>query len=220
MNTKMGHAKGHQCADGSFLAEGNFVEGDFNGYKLIEIVNENITTRLKTMNQKFGLERQKRRKNAARYHRFLLRSISHRPFGKESKSIWRSIVPGVDLETRASVCYTCLLGRPEYILPCKHVICLDCVREFDQSSASEKYPGVAIHKNCVLCTSDRDDDYGWPFTVQYCPDLSGLRVLSLDGGGVRGIIQLSILQRLEKCVDLDIPFGELFDLMVGTSVGE
>lgn len=43
----------------------------------------------------------------------------------------------------------------------------------------------------------------WPYRVEYRPDLSGIRVLSLDGDGVKGIIQLSILQRLEQLVGLD-----------------
>lgn len=60
----------------------------------------------------------------------------------------------------------------------------------------------------------------WPYRVEYRPDLSGIRVLSLDGDGVKGIIQLSILQRLEQLVGLDMPFGEFFDLMVGTSAGK
>ena len=50
--------------------------------------------------------------------------------------------------------------------------------------------------------------------------MSGIRVLSLDGGGVRGIIQLSILKRLEDLTGLGLPLGELFDLMVGTSAGK
>jgi uncharacterized protein len=44
-----------------------------------------------------------------------------------------------------------------------------------------------------------------------------MRVLSLDGGGVRGIIQARILAELESISGK--PCHELFDLIVGTSVG-
>ncbi|KAF0322510.1 patatin-like serine [Colletotrichum asianum] len=46
-----------------------------------------------------------------------------------------------------------------------------------------------------------------------------LRILSLDGGGVRGIVELTILKRLEDLVGLGVPVGRFFDLMVGTSAG-
>lgn len=77
-----------------------------------------------------------------------------------------------------------------------------------------------MHTECVLCSSRENKVGTWPYSVEYRPDLSGIRLLSLDGGGVRGIIQLSILKRLEALIDLEMPFGELFDMMVGTSTGK
>lgn len=46
------------------------------------------------------------------------------------------------------------------------------------------------------------------------------RVLALDGGGVRGHIQLEILALLEREIGLDLPLRYFFDLIVGTSIGE
>jgi len=43
------------------------------------------------------------------------------------------------------------------------------------------------------------------------------RVLSIDGGGIRGIIPALVLAHLEA--SLDKPVAELFDLIVGTSTG-
>ncbi|TXN83562.1 patatin-like phospholipase family protein [Methylobacterium sp. WL8] len=43
------------------------------------------------------------------------------------------------------------------------------------------------------------------------------RVLSLDGGGIRGVFPAAILARLEE--HLDRPIGRYFDLIVGTSTG-
>ena len=42
-------------------------------------------------------------------------------------------------------------------------------------------------------------------------------VLSLDGGGIRGIVAATVLAKLEA--DLGVPAYEMFDLMVGTSTG-
>jgi len=49
------------------------------------------------------------------------------------------------------------------------------------------------------------------------------RVLSLDGGGVRGYLTIKILENIEKHLNKkegnDKPLGERFDLIVGTSTG-
>ena len=46
-----------------------------------------------------------------------------------------------------------------------------------------------------------------------------MRVLSLDGGGVRGVISAAILEALEEEMGLNIPIHQFFDLIVGTSTG-
>lgn len=45
----------------------------------------------------------------------------------------------------------------------------------------------------------------------------GSRILFLDGGGMRGLIQIEILEQLEKKTGRKIT--ELFDWIVGTSTG-
>lgn len=49
------------------------------------------------------------------------------------------------------------------------------------------------------------------------PVKSGARVLSLDGGGVKGLVQIEVLAQLEASTNQTIP--ELFDWIVGTSTG-
>jgi hypothetical protein len=52
------------------------------------------------------------------------------------------------------------------------------------------------------------------------PPTAGVRALSLDGGGVKGIIPLVVLQSLEKeLMFLDVPLHEHFDFVAGTSAG-
>ncbi len=50
-----------------------------------------------------------------------------------------------------------------------------------------------------------------------------LRILSLDGGGVRGILQARILKNMEQYLNhkdgSELPLGKRFDLIAGTSVG-
>jgi len=45
-----------------------------------------------------------------------------------------------------------------------------------------------------------------------------LRILAIDGGGIRGIIPAVVLAAIEK--QSGKPICELFDLIAGTSTGE
>ena len=49
------------------------------------------------------------------------------------------------------------------------------------------------------------------------PSKKSVKILSLDGGGIRGLIQLIVLMELERITKK--PIFELFDLIVGTSIG-
>ncbi|KAK3612882.1 hypothetical protein LTR22_028407, partial [Elasticomyces elasticus] len=51
------------------------------------------------------------------------------------------------------------------------------------------------------------------------PSAARGRILSLDGGGVRGLVQLLVLQMLEDKIGLGLPLTRFFDLIVGTSIG-
>ncbi|KAG8528724.1 uncharacterized protein KY384_006411 [Bacidia gigantensis] len=77
---------------------------------------------------------------------------------------------------------------------------------------------------CLICFVHRDFRRAeWPThqaqLIQLKPKFSGVRVLTLDGGGIRGIVELAILAEVERRVGLGVPIRELFDLIVGTSTG-
>jgi Patatin-like phospholipase len=114
-------------------------------------------------------------------------------------------------------CFGCCFATPEYSFHCQHVLCAQCVRDFDQSKEDEVYPSLSAHYDCLLCAESTFDS--WPQKMRTTPTLSGLRILTLDGGGVRGIVQLVALKRLEAATGLSLPIGAYFDLMVGTSAG-
>lgn len=44
-----------------------------------------------------------------------------------------------------------------------------------------------------------------------------VRILSLDGGGMRGIIEIVVLSEMER--ELEAPISEIFDMVVGSSTG-
>ena len=67
---------------------------------------------------------------------------------------------------------------------------------------------------CFLCCRS----WTQACNVRLAPLTAGYRILELDRGGVRGIIQLITLAYIEEAVGL--PLQIFFDLAVGTSVGK
>ena len=110
-------------------------------------------------------------------------------------------------------CLTCMRRKPEYILPCGHSVCENCALVFGERSEYDQWV-FEIH-NCFLCGIKLRD-----ITVKVKPDNAGVIALSIDGGGVRGIIPLQFLQVLQDRIGLPIPVQENFDLAFGTSSGE
>ena len=53
-----------------------------------------------------------------------------------------------------------------------------------------------------------------PLPVGACP-----RILSLDGGGIRGIVQLELLRGIEHALGDHIPASAFFALIFGTGTG-
>ncbi|PIA80036.1 hypothetical protein CB0940_12119 [Cercospora beticola] len=111
-----------------------------------------------------------------------------------------------------TTCLSCLRATPEHALLCGHVLCSGC---------------VAIHGNaqsdCITsldqCPLHCDDAFPRPWRITMKPLFAGVRVLSLDGGGVRGIVELEVLHAIERELDGSLPVQAFFDLIVGTSTG-
>lgn len=113
--------------------------------------------------------------------------------------------------TSHSTCFSCLLQPSEHPLPCGHVICSPCLRALGTARGKS-----AIHiKQCPLPHVE-GGTFDWH--VQVMPLAAGPRILTLDGGGVRGIVELEILRHLEIALK-PMALQAFFDLMVGTSAG-
>ncbi|MCJ1422264.1 hypothetical protein MMC29_000144 [Sticta canariensis] len=77
------------------------------------------------------------------------------------------------------------------------------VEEDDQPEAQA---AAEIHK-----------DKSWKVLLK--PAAAGIRMLTLDGGGIRGIAELETLRQIERAMGGRIPLQCFFDLIVGTSTG-
>ena len=95
-------------------------------------------------------------------------------------------------------------------MTCGHSICDVCVEIFgiECSGVECQYEVQA----CTLCTSGR-------VVVRLKPPSAGVSILSIDGGGIRGVIPLEFLNRLQQTIG-DCPVQDLFDLAFGTSAGK
>lgn len=111
-----------------------------------------------------------------------------------------------------NTCLVCLRRRPLYRLPCGHCICDNCPRVFGERSKYD--PWLFGVRNCFLCGTTTSG-----VEVKDLPDNAGVRVVTVDGGGVRGVGTLQYLKDLEERIDLPYPVQENFDLAYGTSSG-
>ena len=58
-----------------------------------------------------------------------------------------------------------------------------------------------------------------PHVIKFKHKGAGTRTLCLDGGGIRGIVELEVLRATEQAIGGEIPVQAFFDLIVGTSTG-
>jgi hypothetical protein len=78
-------------------------------------------------------------------------------------------------------------------------------------------------KDCILCGEPAPTSQEQaPYTIAVKPRCAGVRLLALDGGGVRGIVEILVLRAIQEEINLkvDIPIRAFFDLIVGTSTGK
>jgi hypothetical protein len=115
-----------------------------------------------------------------------------------------------------TTCLACLQEAPENVLRCGHAYCVRCVRELGKESTT--FESAWEFNLCPLCCAPTQENYS--HLVRVKPRCAGGRVLTLDGGGIRGIIELAVVNELDKNLALGIPFRDFFDLIIGTSTGE
>lgn len=110
-------------------------------------------------------------------------------------------------------CLCCIMRTPEKVLSCGHALCDTCILNFGKKSISEKYSYTL--PSCVICGKANKYEQ-----FKFVPPTAGTRILSLDGGGVKGVIPLTFLKQIETLVvPLGCPLRDLFDLVCGTSSG-
>jgi hypothetical protein len=142
---------------------------------------------------------------------FVARANSVRSRGKDRIRVLDRFREWISKIKTYQSCLACLQRRPEYKYPCNHMVCGDCC--VDLGRRGDRDRDLFTFTNCPFCKLTCS------IQIRVKPATAGVRLLSIDGGGVRAVIPIQFLRALEQALDLNIPVQEHFDLSYGTSSG-
>ncbi|TVY16534.1 Phospholipase A I [Lachnellula arida] len=202
VNVRSGHgSKGHQFKNGKVFAVGPY-ESSFSVESFQEewswLVYESLKKLLDELREN-TTESELEDKVAAEIHRT-----------KVMRYFYDHVTQGQNASLVShSTCFSCLMRSPEHALPCGHILCTPCVMAY----------GASTHERDVVeinaCPLHFYGEFrSWKIFLK--PESAGVRVLTLDGGGVRGIVELEILKLIEQVWGGGLRIQDFFDLIVGT----
>ncbi|XP_066265677.1 calcium-independent phospholipase A2-gamma-like [Branchiostoma lanceolatum] len=131
---------------------------------------------------------------------------------------------GSDVCNKTSVCCVCLGRNVDVFLPCGHAIC-SADHKLKVLSGDKvflcPFPHNAGLVSSMTTQSINDYQNDDPVAIPEAENV-GIRLLALDGGGVLGLVQIAVLLNIHRLVSDFAPgieIHELFDLIIGTSIG-
>lgn len=205
-NVRSGHnPKGHQNKQGKIIGNGDY-QSNFNASAFRPVWEQLLKASLAQVQaSSFKLGQEFPDRNELR-----IAALIHQ---ERLNELYSNVLGAATNFISYSACLCCLRELPECALPCGHVLCFPCIQIYGTRTSRTT---IEISR-CPLHVRDVIANPPWVITTK--PRHAGARVLCLDGGGVRGIIQLQVLTELEKVLGPDLPIQLFFDLMVGTNTG-
>ncbi|KAI0124847.1 hypothetical protein BJ170DRAFT_478611 [Xylariales sp. AK1849] len=203
-NVKSVHnSKGHQNQKGRIIGSGGY-QSDFDPKEIGEIWVKQIEDNLQNL-QNSLIEQNHTSRDMSETR---VASKLHR---EQINTFYRSLGNVSDFVSH-STCFSCLRELPEYALPCGHVLCLPCIQAYGQKTSRT----LIELTHCPLHVRDRWEQ---PWEIVLKPPHAGVRVLCLDGGGIRGIVELQVLKAIQRQLGPRLLIQNFFDLIVGNSTG-
>ncbi|KAJ2991286.1 hypothetical protein NUW58_g2566 [Xylaria curta] len=210
INVRSGHtSKGHQSADGRVFAAGDWVSkfsfqnhGAFRDWVygcLVELLRE-LTTQVRENNEA-------EERVAAHIHKTMVLTnlFSHAKNSDGASHIRNYLI-------NHTACFCCLFGQAEHTLPCGHVLCTECIHTYGSALGAN---WIKLLECPFACRGNR---MATSCVIHMKPKLAGIRLVTLDGGGIRGIVELEVLRQIEMELG-GVPIQCFIDLIVGTSTG-
>ncbi|OBS23194.1 hypothetical protein FPOA_03748 [Fusarium poae] len=109
-------------------------------------------------------------------------------------------------------CLCCVRKVPENVLPCGLLF------GYFRGAHSHNVGQGLFHMHCCPL-HQRETLWPQPARVRFKPDDAGVRILCLDGGGIRAIDEIVILQEIQKRLGNHVRIQNFFDLIVGSGTG-
>ncbi|KAH7009972.1 hypothetical protein EDB80DRAFT_838977 [Ilyonectria destructans] len=201
-NVRNSHKKGHQAHTGRILARGHF-ESAFVADEFFPVWMDEIDRHIRNLDARLGHFDRDESATIPRIHIDVMADF------------YRTLDPNKPAASFRSnlTCLCCVRSIPENVLPCGHILCKACIQSYGINVGQ----GLFRLHYCPL--HPRNTDWPEPAEIKFKPDEAGVRILCLDGGGIRAIVQLEILRAIEEALGRHIPIQNFFDLIVGTSTG-
>ncbi|KAF4554319.1 Hypothetical protein D9617_4g000720 [Elsinoe fawcettii] len=207
---KARHIKGHQDTSG-VIASGDY-QANISYEKAAPVFNEQLQNAMSTIQRDFDYETDQQTSNDDDVLDQQVALSLHKDYQRQ---FFTSVGVAAKLFSHSS-CFVCLMHVPSHPLPCGHVLCSACVKAFGKAHGRSTF----VISHCPL--HDESPPWKrWPGSVHvyFKPKGVGTRVLTLDSGGIRGIVQLEILREIEEALGNNIPIACFLDLIVGTGTG-
>ncbi|KAG8629356.1 hypothetical protein KVT40_003221 [Elsinoe batatas] len=206
---KARHIKGHQDTSG-VIASGDY-QANVSLEKAAPVFNEQLQTAMTTLQRDFDYEADQTGKEDDLQDQQVALSL-HKDYLRQ---FFTSVGIAAKLFSHSS-CFVCLMHVPSHPLPCGHVLCSACVKAFGKPHGRSTF----VISHCPL----HDESSPWKrwatsVHIYFKPKGVGTRVLALDSGGIRGIVQLEILREIEEALGNHIPIACFLDLVVGSGMG-
>ncbi|KAK5360276.1 hypothetical protein LTS13_010366 [Exophiala xenobiotica] len=213
VNVKATHGpKGHQNAQGKIISSGPYQSrfSSFEYSKTWSALIKEYLFRFEKQLEETAAKQRPRPRDAVNPKDVLAYDLHHEHM-QDFFRMWEN--RSASDFASPTTCFCCLMEVPQHPLPCGHVLCTECVkvygRHYDRNSFVMEY--CPLHR--------KQGKFSDVCVIHFKPDSAGVRVLTLDGGGIRGIVELEVLREVEQALGGRIPLLAFFDLIVGTSTG-
>ncbi|KAF2188984.1 hypothetical protein K469DRAFT_684250 [Zopfia rhizophila CBS 207.26] len=207
VNVKDRHKKGHQNAKGQIVGTGAY-ESDFTW----EAFADDWFQLLQAWLSSFQRTVQEQMASNSSTNELLVTSNLHHA----NMNGFYQRLGGAQRFVSHSACFCCLREMAEHPLPCGHVLCTPCVKGYGKPRHRVCNGTPVLYTVAACPLHEGNAIFSTPWEVYFKPPLAGVRILSLDGGGVRGIVILEVLRNIERTLGGRIPVQDFFDLIVGT----